>query len=381
MLLTLLPIFHSNNLFAQRVVTTTGNWDNSGIWQGGNIADIVTESVSINDNIGTVTVRANYTVGDVVMNNGNTITINEGFTLNVGNSTNARSLTSGNTGVVNVNGRLIIWGDLNVGNNLDLNVGTGDTLIIYGNVNMGNGGDLVIAGNVQITGNFVGGNDTDLIVNGNVSIGGNLTVGNNSDPTGTGTVTVGGSCSDGGSNFCGVGPLPITLIFFTAEVDLTSVNLSWATASEKNFHYFSLQRSKNGKDFFEVARIEGHGTTQERKDYSRVDSAPLLGKSYYRLTSVDFDGYTETFNVIAVNYNGSKSARVFPNPAVNGKVKLTLSYSPEEEVNVLVTDLTGIVRKSFKTQSPDLDLDLQSGTYLVKISSKDFNKVIRVVIP
>jgi hypothetical protein len=206
-------------------ITSAGNWDNSGIWSGSNIADNVSEDATMNSNLGTITVRNtfNYIVGIVTMGNGNTLTIANGGTLNVGASGDAKNLMTDNSTAINVHGTLIIWGDLIVNNDLTLVV-TG-TLIVKGNVTMNNGGNLNISGNVTIDGDFTGGNNTALTVDGTVSVGGNLSVGNGSTVAGGGTVTVAGTCSDGSSTFCGTGPLPVKLLFFKAISNNDSMEL------------------------------------------------------------------------------------------------------------------------------------------------------------
>jgi hypothetical protein len=384
-LIILFTVLSTTFLRAQtRTINAAGTWSNTAIWTGANVADLITENPSMNNNIGTVTVASDYTVGDVSMNNGNTLTINSGITLNVGQSGTPKSITSGNTGTINITGTLIIWGDLNVGNNLDLNVAVGGILIIKGNVNMGVGGDLVISGSVQIDGNFVGGNDTDLIVNGTVNIGGNLSVGNNSDPSGTGKVTVGGTCLDGNSNFCGNGPLPIKLISFSATRKEHSILIRWATASELNFDYFSIEKSSNGIDFSELEQVKGHGTTNERKDYQLMDNNPLIGKNYYRLKSVDFDGYTEYFNVLLVNFSGEKTVSIFPNPSDGKVITFAFNFVPEKNTTITIFDNYSssieVVSAVDPWQSVTFNTSLKSGLYFARIVTKDFVRVERFVV-
>ena len=66
-------------------------------------------------------------------------------------------------------------------------------------------------------------------------------------------------------------PLPIELIYFAAKVTGKKVDLLWATASEENFNYFSLERSFDGKKFIEIAQITGNGSSFQRIDYSYTD--------------------------------------------------------------------------------------------------------------
>jgi len=198
-ILTLLLLIGVSAMGQNRTISGTGDWNDTGIWVGGNIADELAENVIMNNGTSvTLTSPLNYTVGNYTANNNNTLTINSGAELNIGSSGNPRNFNSGNNTVVNVFGTLIIWGDLVVNNNLVLVV-TG-TLIIKGNIDMKNGGALNVSGNMTVDGDFIGGNNTAVDVDGSITVGGNVDVGNGSTLTGDGTFT-GGGCS-GPTAFC-----------------------------------------------------------------------------------------------------------------------------------------------------------------------------------
>lgn len=365
-------------------ITSAGNWDNSGIWSGSNIADNIAENVTMNNNLGTITVRNtfNYTIGTVDMGNGNTLTIANGGTLNVGASGNAKNFTTNNSTAINVNGTLIIWGDLIVNNNLILVV-TG-TLIVKGNVTMNNGGNLNISGNATIDGNFTGGNNTALTVDGSVAVGGNLSVGNGSTVAGGGTVAVSGSCTDGSSTFCGTGPLPVSMLFFKATHNNSKMELAWATASELNFDYFSIERSNDGNSFREIGQVSGHGTSDSRHDYSFEDVNPVAGKMYYRLKNVDFDGYIEYSNIVSADFVQSKKVNIYPNPITNGNVNIQFNFVPDQHIQFMITDMMGKVKGSQSWNSGEdqfvIPISLEPGTYIIKISTADFKSVDRILV-
>jgi hypothetical protein len=146
--------------------------------------------------------------------------------------------------------------------------------------------------------------------------------------------------------------LPITLEKFTANLTNNTVELNWVTASEINNNYFIIERSTNGLDFEEIARIDGAGNSQTRLDYSYTDfqnvDAPIV---YYRLIQVDYDGKSETFQIVAVQKNSTQinnnstvlKASVYPNPVANGGlVNLKFNADVEEEhVLIVVVDVMG----------------------------------------
>jgi hypothetical protein len=135
----------------------------------------------------------------------------------------------------------------------------------------------------------------------------------------SGTVTVSGVSSFSPFTLASTNaanPLPIELLYFDAQPNGKVVNLHWATATEQNNDYFSIERSGDGLKFDEILRTPGAGNSTERKDYSEVDTRPLSGLSYYRLRQTDFNGESTVSPVVAVRMEGEdKDIKVFPNPA------------------------------------------------------------------
>lgn len=87
--------------------------------------------------------------------------------------------------------------------------------------------------------------------------------------------------------------LPLHLITFTGELQQdTAVILNWKTTSEVNLHYFQLQRSNNGINFFKIVNLISIGTSivENINNYSAYDATPSFGNNYYRIMMVDNDG-------------------------------------------------------------------------------------------
>lgn len=113
-------------------------------------------------------------------------------------------------------------------------------------------------------------------------------------------------------------PTPIALLSFNAVYDDVSKTLllKWATASETNNDYFTIERSSNGQDWQILSIKKGAGNSSHSLYYEMNDRSPLPGKSYYRLKQTDFDGqftYSPIESVygkdIDINYG------IYPNPA------------------------------------------------------------------
>lgn len=241
-----------------------------------------------------------------------------------------------------------------------------------GKLNLDQGYSIIVAsgGLVCCTGTC---NASDVI-----SIGSGGTAVNVWGGGGGSTAPVAGPASSNGS-----GPLPIMLALFNAKVQSYSVALSWSTLSEVNFDYFSLQRSSDGKSFTEIAQIKGNGTSNEVHNYSHEDTDPIIGRSYYRLTSNDFDGYQETFKVVSIEYHGGKSFHVSPNPSDGSSVKLNFNFESDADAQVTIFDNVGSLLGTYRVSGSgaiNFENTLKSGVYLAKYTSSSFTKTERFLV-
>jgi len=106
--------------------------------------------------------------------------------------------------------------------------------------------------------------------------------------------------------------LPIELIFFHGRISEDHVDLTWATAGEENFHYFSVHRVTSDLEFSEIGMVLGSGNSNIVRNYSFQDLNPLIGLSYYRLKAVDLDGIFEIFHVNSLEFEAEEVFRITP---------------------------------------------------------------------
>jgi len=178
--------------------------------------------------------------------------------------------------------------------------------------------------------------------------------------------------------------LPVELLYFNGSKGLNKISLSWATASELNFDYFDIEKSSDGRTFHSIAKITGHGTTNERKDYSLMDEKPFIGKNYYRLKSVDFDGYTEYFNVVMVDFDGNKSFAITPNPSDGITLTAETNFIPVTRAYVAIYSTLGSEVARYEVAGSQsvltLPVKLESGIYYAKYISGEFTSTSRVMV-
>jgi hypothetical protein len=182
-------------------------------------------------------------------------------------------------------------------------------------------------------------------------------------------------------------PLPIALLNFNAVADGGKVLLDWKTASEENNDYFIVERSKDGVDVERIGTIRGAGNSNEVLAYDMMDYQPYTGVSYYRLTQVDYNGQSETFDWVAVHFEVKKEASVdvYPNPLTNGSLNLNM-HNITGNAQIIIYDFSGrVVYKEIKNIENDnqhlqLHLDLAKGAYNVQIVNEQQTVVKRLIV-
>jgi hypothetical protein len=114
--------------------------------------------------------------------------------------------------------------------------------------------------------------------------------------------------------------LPIELLSFTATLSNSQrqVELEWATASESNNDYFTVERSADGINWEFVKETEGAGNSVALLTYDEIDEDPIMGVSYYRLKQTDFDGEFSYSPIVSVELLAENELTVYPNPVDQG---------------------------------------------------------------
>ena len=144
-----------------------------------------------------------------------------------------------------------------------------------------------------------------------------------------------------------LGSLPIKLIYFNANYKNEIVNLSWATGSEINNDYFTVERSSDGINFEEVLKRKGAGNSTISHNYDDEDKDPLKGISYYRLKQTDYDGkftYSDIKSVKSdskVNYESLlQITSVAPNPFWE-KFNVNFTLKTKSAVKLQLINMSG----------------------------------------
>lgn len=145
--------------------------------------------------------------------------------------------------------------------------------------------------------------------------------------------------------------LPIELLYFQGECGNDSVAvLKWATGSEIQNDYFSLYRSTDGIEWIKIAQIEGSGNSNSVNNYEFTDNDPQLNKAFYKLTQTDFDGQSETFDLVSIYCKlNLRQIKLYPNP-VSDAANFSFYNAQENNnpMNILLYNGSGQLVSSYQ---------------------------------
>lgn len=207
----------------------------------------------------------------------------------------------------------------------------------------------------------------------NISTTTNNGTGGQNNSSGTSYAGNGGGANNAGILSMG-GPLPVELLSFTGEAELSKVKLSWATATEINNDYYIIERSADGISFTPLTKVKAKGNTHSTTVYETYDHDPLKGINYYRLKQTDTDGRYNYTHTISVIFRNDITITIFPNPAGTGESVYLLFDKPESSlVELSVYDLIGkhIFSKTLRADKDQemklMEQEMPKGIYMIRI--------------
>lgn len=181
--------------------------------------------------------------------------------------------------------------------------------------------------------------------------------------------------------------VPVKLLDFTVQAGNKDATLQWKVAQELNSKDYTLQRSEDGKNFFDIGTVPAAGTSTVSMAYSFTDLGVInSGKKiiYYRLMINDLDGSKNTSNIILLRLdkNAVWDARLVANP-VSDLLKITLA-SMRENMQLTIFDASGRKIQSFARPAVSGLLsipveNLRRGVYILQVRVGKETKIIRFV--
>jgi Secretion system C-terminal sorting domain len=163
--------------------------------------------------------------------------------------------------------------------------------------------------------------------------------------------------------------LAAKLVSFTGRDIGRKVLLDWKTADETSNAYFVVQRSSNGNNFTDLARVENKNPAGA--DYQLADPNPLP-VNYYRLKMVSLSGEDKYSDVVVITIKGKNDFSLFPNPASS---TLTVNYAGFfRNGNLTIFSASGekVLSRNITNAYTSVDVSaLSSGVYFVELQAPD----------
>lgn len=133
------------------------------------------------------------------------------------------------------------------------------------------------------------------------------------------------------------GTLPVAFLNINATTKAGSNTIHW-TVAQSNAVTYIVERSANGRNFTEIAKLNASNVTS----YSHVDVINTSTTQYYRVKAVAANGAFKYSSVVKVNGEASIDLSLYPNPVQN-TLNIQLGQQVKGQVNLRVFDSKGTV--------------------------------------
>lgn len=168
------------------------------------------------------------------------------------------------------------------------------------------------------------------------------------------------------------GTLPVELLAFDAAKAGTKVELSWATASERNSDFFEIERSSDGENFQTLKSVNANNNSNSRIDYSAFDDRPLKGLNYYRLKQFDLDGSFQYSEIRSVLFREHR-IEIAPTLITSNQVVKIYTDNSIDDLSLTVLSMNGQELKNlhFNNVEEELEIstnDLPRGLYVLRMT-------------
>ena len=159
--------------------------------------------------------------------------------------------------------------------------------------------------------------------------------------------------------------LPIESVIFSAEKNADAAYITWADNDNLQTKKYTVEYSKNGRDFKEVVQIE-NTTNATNYNHTQQNASSVNNKMYYRLKVEKLDGKIKYTEIRIVNFTKSKLAILYPNP-VRDVLQIE---NPNATVQIKIIDASGkiVLQKNIPNGISTISVEkLVSGIYYVQL--------------
>ena len=139
--------------------------------------------------------------------------------------------------------------------------------------------------------------------------------------------------------------LPVTFVSVKAtRKELNKVIVQWKVENELSISRYSLERSKDGKTFFEIANLAAVNNNNLSAEYNVDDLHPFSEVNFYRVVSIGIDNKTEISSTVKLMpFNSNPTFTIFPNPVTDKTIHLNCENISKGVYNFKLINQSGQV--------------------------------------
>lgn len=186
---------------------------------------------------------------------------------------------------------------------------------------------------------------------------------------------------------CNIVALPIELVYFNSALATDAIVLFWATANEINNDFFTIEKSIDAINFYELEKVKGNSNSLVTKFYSLTDTNPYAGINYYRLKQTDYNNQFTYSAIVSQEYQEAINFSVYPNPVMQGNsLSINLVENYNTPLYLMVYDNFGqlILHKTIDAATHDEitlnDLQLAAGIYVIRLNTETKSSFLKLII-
>lgn len=174
--------------------------------------------------------------------------------------------------------------------------------------------------------------------------------------------------------------LPIVLLDFYGIKNEQKNDITWKVASEENIIYYTIDKSKDGIYFTEMATVSSRNEL-EVTTYSITDENPFEGISYYRLGTQETNGTLNYQKIVSLD----RESKGWNTQHYQFQQNLVVDFnnSMPADCNISLFDLSGKLLAQETVSQPQTKINLSSlsaGIYFIRITSPYKTENFKVII-
>ena len=172
---------------------------------------------------------------------------------------------------------------------------------------------------------------------------------------------------------------------FNARADFKKVKLQWVSNSGLYNDYYIVEKADEKGEFSKIGLVNASTGNNISTVFDFVDAKIVEGDNYYRIKTVDFNGFEHLSSVKIINFKDIATANVFPNP-VDDVLNIDLKSYEGRAVGISIFDGKGKLlsfKQIDKAPASPVQIstnDMPVGSYLVRLTPEGKREMTKQII-